>query len=67
MLYEKLRKHKEPHEAMKWLWNINLKKLAVELDCHYPYLIEILNGKRKAGKRLENDIWRIVEQIKQNN
>jgi len=64
-MYEELRKSRfDPHDAMVHFVNINFRKLAIKLDCHYPYLIEILNGKRKAGKRLEADIWRIVDILK---
>ena len=64
MLYDKLKKHDNPHESMQYLWNINLKKLAEYLQCDYKYLALILSGKKQAGKRLENDIWKLVNDLK---
>jgi len=64
MLYEKLRKHEEPHESMKWLWNCSIKKMSEYLKCDHKYLALILSGKKQAGKRLESDIWKMVDEIK---
>ena len=66
MLYERLRKHENPHEACKFLYNIEIKKMAVELDCDYKYLGQILSGKTNAGRRLEKAIWELVDKIKDN-
>lgn len=64
MIYERLRKHSKPHKAMEYLWNIEIKKLAEELNCNFGYLSKVLSGKVKAGNRLEKDLWNIVELIK---
>ena len=61
MLYERLRKHSKPHKSMEYLWNINLKLLAKELQCSYTYLIDCLNGSKTFGQRLEKDLWNLIE------
>jgi len=64
MIYERLRKSKlNPHKAMRYLWNINLKLLAAELGCGYTYLVDCLNGSKNFGFRLEKDLWNIIEKI----
>jgi len=63
-MYEKLRKSKSnPHKASKSLWNINLKKLAKELRCSYSYLVDCLNGTKKFGFRIEEDLFEIIKKI----
>jgi len=65
MLYEKLKKSKfDPHDAMKYLYPLSVKKMAEYLGCDYPYLSQILGGGAKAGIRLEADIWRLADEIK---
>lgn len=64
MIYEKLRKHQNPHAAMEYLWNCSIKKMAEYLNCDNKYLALILSGQKEAGKRLETDIWRLVDEIK---
>ena len=46
---------------MEYLWNINLKLLAKELQCSYTYLIDCLNGSKTFGQRLEKDLWNLIE------
>lgn len=63
-MYEKLRKSKtEPHKYMRFCWNINLKKLAIELGCSYSYLVDGLNGTKKFGFRIEKDLFEIIKKI----
>ena len=65
-LYERLRKHENPHEACKFLYNIEIKKMAVELDVSYKHLVCVLNGKIKCSNRLDKDIWEIVNKLEIN-
>ena len=38
--------------------------MAEYLNCDNKYLALILSGQKQAGKRLETDIWRLVDEIK---